>query len=207
MTTFTFKNGEEVIPTENYTEKDGKISFLHVYDKISGELTNEAFPLLTLKTTEFAIKTYGTDVEAEGEAFFSFFDGVVEGGSVEAIGTSDNDVAAEIKVASKKANIDNDYILIKLNQALEDGDVIKITGYRKKDSDANGTLYMLFETGEVIDEGDVKVWNNIHENFGQAPNTNSYKVNAKAAGSKTIKITRSKSSTNVLIQKIEILRK
>jgi hypothetical protein len=85
--------------------------------------------------------------------------------------------------------------------------VIKITGYRKKDSDAVGTLYILFETGEAIDEGTENVWNNVHENYGQTPNTNSYKVNANAAGSKTIKLARSKASTNVYIQKIEILRK
>lgn len=206
-TAVTFKAGEVDVPAENYEAKDGKVTFFHVYDKINGVLTNEAFPGLTLTTKEFAIKTYGTDVEEEGTAFFTFVDGAFTGGSVEAAEGGSNDVAAEIKVASKKANIETDYVLIKLDKALAKDDVIKITGYRKKDSDAVGTLYILFETGEAIDEGTENVWNNVHENYGQTPNTNSYKVNANAAGSKTIKLTRSKASTNVYIQKIEILRK
>jgi hypothetical protein len=207
-TAFAFMNGEEAVPAENYEAKDGKVTFFHVYDKINGVLTNEAFPGLTLTTKEFAIKTYGTDVEEdEGTAFFTFADGAFTGGSAEVPAESANAVAAEIKVASKKAAIETDYVLIKLDKALAKDDVIKITGYRKKDNDAVGTLYILFETGEAIDEGDVNVWNNIHENYGQTPNTNSYKVNANAAGSKTIKLARSKASTNVYIQKIEILRK
>ena len=206
-TAVTFKAGEVDVPAENYEAKDGKVTFFHVYDKINGVLTNEAFPGLTLTTKEFAIKTYGTDVEEEGTAFFTFVDGAFTGGSVEAAEGGSNAVAAEIKVASKKADIETDYVLIKLDKALAKDDVIKITGYRKKDSDAVGTLYILFETGEAIDEGTENVWNNVHENYGQTPNTNSYKVNANAAGSKTIKLARSKASTNVYIQKIEILRK
>jgi hypothetical protein len=206
-TAFAFMNGEEAVPAENYEAKDGKVTFFHVYDKVNGVLTNEAFPGLTITTQEFAIKTYGTDVEEEGTAFFTFVDGAFTGGSVEAAEGGSNAVAAEIKVASKKADIETDYVLIKLDKALAKDDVIKITGYRKKDSDAVGTLYILFETGEAIDEGTENVWNNVHENYGQTPNTNSYKVNANAAGSKTIKLARSKASTNVYIQKIEILRK
>ena len=122
-------------------------------------------------------------------------------------GADEGKVGKEITVSSKKANIETDNITITLDEALKEGDVIKMTGYRKKDTDANGTLYILFETGEVIDEGSEVKWNNIHENVGQQPNTNSYDVNDKAAGSKVIKLARSKASTNVFIQKIEIVRK
>jgi hypothetical protein len=98
-------------------------------------------------------------------------------------------------------------VLITLNEELKAGDVISMTGYRNKESDANGNLYILFEKGASIDEGDDKKWNNIHEAVGQQPNTNTYEVSAEAAGSKTIKLARSKSGTNVFIQKIEITRK
>ena len=80
-----------------------------------------------------------------------------------------------------------------------------ITAYRNKDTDANGNLYILFENGTVIDEGDNVAWNNIHANVGQQPNTNVYTA-GDAAGSKTIKLARSKASTNVFIVKIEIVR-
>ena len=106
---------------------------------------------------------------------------------------------------SKKANIETDYILITLDNALEATDEIAITAFRNKDTDANGTLYMLFENGFAIDEGDNVVWNNVNEAIGQQPNTNTYKV-AEGAGSKTIKLSRSKSSTNVFISKFIITR-
>ena len=108
-------------------------------------------------------------------------------------------------VNGKKANIETDYILITLDNALEATDEIAITAFRNKDTDANGTLYMLFENGFAIDEGDNVVWNNVNEAIGQQPNTNTYKV-AEGAGSKTIKLTRSKSSTNVFISKFIITR-
>ena len=57
--------------------------------------------------------------------------------------------------------------------------------------------------GHVIDEGDNVVWNNIA--LGQEPNTNTYAV-GEGAGSKTIKLSRSKSSTNVFITKFVITR-
>ena len=110
-----------------------------------------------------------------------------------------------LSVNGKKANIETDYILITLDNALEAADQIAITAYRNKDTDANGTLYMLFENGYEIDEGDNMIWNNVHPDLGQQPNTNTYKV-AEGAGSKTIKISRSKSSTNVFITKFVITR-
>ena len=108
-----------------------------------------------------------------------------------------------LSISVKKANIDTDYILITLDQPLAANDKLEITAYRNKDTDANGTLYILFENGHVIDEGDNVVWNNIA--LGQEPNTNTYAV-GEGAGSKTIKLSRSKSSTNVFITKFVITR-
>ena len=110
-----------------------------------------------------------------------------------------------IRINKKKENIDTDNVTITLDEALQAGDVIAITAYRNKDTDANGTLYMLFENGAEIDEGDEKVWNNIHADYGQEPNTRTYTMQAEA-GSKSFKIARSTASTNVFITKIVITR-
>ena len=96
-------------------------------------------------------------------------------------------------------------MLITLDEALQAGDVISITAYRNKDTDANGTLYMLFENGAEIDEGSEVVWNNVHPDFAQEPNTRTYTIGAEA-GSKSFKIVRSTSGTNVFITKLEITR-
>ncbi len=108
-----------------------------------------------------------------------------------------------ISVNGKRANIETDYILITLEQELQANDQIQITGYRNKDIDANGTLYILFENGEEIDEGDNMIWNNVA--LGQEPNTVTYEK-GKGAGSKSFKLSRSKSSTNVFITKLMITR-
>ena len=111
-----------------------------------------------------------------------------------------------IRINKKKENIETDFVEITFDKALEAGDEIAITGYRNKDNDANGNLYILFENGASIDEGEDVTWNNIHANYGQEPNTNTYAVTAEAAGSKSLKLARSKASTNVFITKIVITR-
>jgi hypothetical protein len=195
-----------LIEGKDYTVKDGVITFITDQKDAIVKMTNAGYPNLNLCTEPFDVKGTG-EASSEGTVIFSFFEGNFTGGTAVGNGADEGKVAKEITVSSKKANIDTDNITITLNEALKAGDVIKITGYRKKDSDANGNLYILFETGEVIDEGNDVKWNNVHENVGQQPNTNSYDVNEKAAGSKTIKLARSKSGTNVFIQKIEIIRK
>lgn len=111
-----------------------------------------------------------------------------------------------IRINKKKADIDTDNVQITFNEALKAGDKIAITGYRNKDTDANGTLYMLFSNGSSIDEGDGVVWNNIHSAIGQQPNTNVYDVTDAIAGSTSVKIARSTASTNVFIIKVRVAR-
>ncbi|MDE7086361.1 MAG: hypothetical protein K2O48_06735, partial [Prevotella sp.] len=98
----------------------------------------------------------------------------VTGGTITANGTNNPVTETLITVSAKKADIAENNVTITLNKALAEGDVISITGYRKKDNDANGTLYIAFEQGTAIDEGNDVKWNNIHEAVGQEPNTNTY---------------------------------
>lgn len=195
-----------LIEGTDYIINNGVITFLKDQTGVLVKMTNAGYPDLNLCTKPFDVKGAG-EASSEGTVIFSFFEGAFTGGTAVGNGADEGRVGNEITVSSKKANIETDNITITLDEALKEGDVIMITGYRKKDSDANGNLYILFETGEVIDEGGEVKWNNVHENIGQQPNTNSYDVNDKAAGSKTIKLARSKSGTNVFIQKIEIIRK
>ena len=134
---------------------------------------------------------------------------IVSGGSVvasdgESVNYPNSDYYT-IRINKKKNDIATDNVEITLDNALAANDEIAITGYRNKDTDANGTLYILFENGAFIDEGDAVVWNNIHSAVGQQPNTNTYKI-TDAAGSKSMKIARSTASTNVFITKIVITR-
>jgi hypothetical protein len=189
----------------DYTINNGVITFLKDQTGVIVKMTNAGYPDLNLCTKPFDVKGGGAAIE--GTIIFSFFEGAFTGGTAVGNGADEGKVGNEITVSSKKANIETDNITITLNEALKAGDVISITGYRKKDTDANGTLYFLFETGATIDEGGDVKWNNIHENVGQQPNTNTYDVTEEMAGSKVIKLARSKASTNVFIQKIEIIRK
>ncbi|MBO5818654.1 MAG: hypothetical protein J6R21_03030, partial [Bacteroidales bacterium] len=108
-----------------------------------------------------------------------------------------------LSINAKKANIETDYVLISLDQALQADDQMEVTAFRNKDTDANGTLYYLFDNGFVIDEGQEVCWNNIA--LGQKPNTQTYSL-SEAAGSKSFKVVRSVAGTNVFITKLVILR-
>ena len=171
------------------------------------------FTAVAATTEEPGTGGEGTGGEATGEMtpFFTWEAGTAVGGTVvgngsdaESVGTTDSDYTV-IKVSAKKANIATDNVTITFDQALEANDQIQITAYRKKDTDANGTLCMVFENSYTIDEGDNVVWNNIHEAIGQQPNTNTYTV-GQGAGSKTITLARSKASTNVFIIKFVVAR-
>ena len=155
--------------------------------------------------------TGGSTGGSDSNAVFSWENNVVAGGTVvgngseaENVGASDSDNTV-IKVSAKKANIATDNLTFTFNEALAAEDVMEITAYRKKDTDANGTLYMQFENGYEIDEGEEVKWNNIHEAIGQQPNTNTYALTG-AAGSKSMVMARSKASTNVFIIKMVINR-
>ena len=155
------------------------------------------------------------DIVQPGEACYLWqsVNGTPEekGGVATAHGASEGRVNYEnagyytLSVNAKKANIGTDYLLITLDQPLQASDQLEITAYRNKDTDANGTLYLLFDNGHAIDEGDDVVWNNIHPDYGQQPNTNTYTV-GEGAGSQSFKIARSKSGTNVFITKLAIMR-
>ena len=147
-----------------------------------------------------ALLTMGASAQT---TVFSWEAGTATGGTVEAKGSNNAPDDTKITVNSKKADIDVNNVTITLNEALAAGDKIAITGYRNKDTDANGTLYIDFSTGTAIDEGDEVKWNNIA--LGQEANTNEYTITDQA-GSTVIRMARSKASTNVFITKIVITR-
>lgn len=147
-----------------------------------------------------ALLTMGASAQT---TVFSWEAGTATGGTVEAKGSNNAPDDTKITVNSKKADIDVNNVTITLNEALAAGDKIAITGYRNKDTDANGTLYIDFSTGTAIDEGDEVKWNNMA--LGQEPNTNEYTITDQA-GSTVIRMARSKASTNVFITKFVITR-
>lgn len=79
--TFTFKSvdGDKVLVEGDdiKTDEPGKFTFLRVNDAIYGVITNDAFPGLEFKTTEFAITTEGAQPVGGGEAIFALNEGDV----------------------------------------------------------------------------------------------------------------------------------
>ena len=214
-TTFSFAtaSGTPLVENVDYQQTaPGKFIFIKQQsEKIHAIMTTDAFAFFegdnAFVTTDFTVEV-SEGPQPVNDALFSWEAGVAKGGTVVGNGADEGKVTNDfITVSSKKANIASDNITITLDQPLAAGDVISITGYRKKDTDANGNLYILFENDVNIDEGSDVKWNNIHENVGQQPNTNTYEVTAEMAGSKVIKLARSKAGTNVYITKFEIIRK
>ena len=202
-----------VLPAGEYTlrlkynvDKDGKIT--------PGSYDGEVNPNFHANIKRITFTAIGGSVEPGDGSIYSW-EGAA-GGATEKGGkavASDgesvnyaNSTYWTIRINKKKDNIDTDNVQITFDQPLKAGDQIAITGYRNKDNDANGTLYILFENGTTIDEGDEVKWNNIHADAGaQEPNTNTYTV-PEGADSNWIKIARSKAGTNVFITKIVITR-
>lgn len=221
------ENGEVIPGTEKYFN-EGVMADNYVLQHTNGITQNRpvlgyiSFPVEAGKTyyvfnQKSQIGLYGFEFTAgaggagDSNAVFSWENNVVTGGTVVGNGSEAENVGASdsgntvIKVSAKKANIAADNLTFTFDQALAAEDVMEITAYRKKDTDANGNLYMQFENGYVIDEGDEVKWNNIHEAEGQQPNTNTYAL-TDAAGSKSMVMARSKASTNVFILKMVINR-
>ena len=88
-----------------------------------------------------------------------------------------------------------------------------MTGYKNKNEDGKlVSLFIQFEKGEPF-FNDEETWVNINDeggndfdNDGNTPNTNTYTVAEDAAGSKTIKLSRSKANTNLFITSFVITR-
>lgn len=118
-----------------------------------------------------------------------------------------------IRVSTKKADVATSNIEITLDKPLEKGDVITVTGYKNKNEDGKlVSLFIQFENGEPF-FNDEETWVNINDengtdfdNDGNTPNTNTYSVAEDAAGSKTIKLSRSKANTNLFITSFVITR-
>lgn len=170
---------------------------------------------INIKKITFTATAGGNTPAGEGQVIYSWTG--AEAGATEiggqAVGTDAERVnylnaAGDVEyytlsINKKKANIDTENIQITFNEPLQANDQLVITGYRNKDTDANGNLYILFENGASIDEGEAVTWNNVA--LGQEPNTNTYTV-TDGAGSKWIKIARSTASTNVFLTKFQVIR-
>ena len=109
----------------------------------------------------------------------------------------------------KKANIgDTDgtanagYMLITLNEELAEGDEIAITAFTNKSSSSKSSAYVVFENGDAIDSGDYTDESNVGLETAGAPITKTITVAAGNAGSKTIKLTRGSTGTNLFITSI-----
>ena len=113
----------------------------------------------------------------------------------------------------KKANIGDTeasanagHMLITLNEELAEGDEIAITAFTSKTSASKSSAYVVFEKGDAIDSGDYTDESNLGLEPAGAPITKTITVAAGNAGSKTIKLTRGSTGTNLFITKLVISR-
>jgi len=96
------------------------------------------------------------------------------------------------------------YILITLDDELQGGETISITAYINKNESKNASAWLVFETGATIESAVYSDAANIDPAFNGVPTETTITVPAEAAGSKTIKLTRSQAGTNLFITKLTI---
>lgn len=221
-TTYTFLAGTtELKENEDYkVVEPGKFTFLKSQtEKVHAVMATDAFPKFTGKnayvTTEFTVNVGGGSSETSN-ALFSWEAGKATGGTVVGNGADAENVKENaIIISSKKANIATDNITITLNEALQAGDVITVTGYKNKNAEGKVvSLYFWFNDNTNM-FNDSETWVNIYkddtnadyDSDGETPNTNTYTVPEGAAGTKVIKLARSKANTNLFVTKFTIEHK
>ena len=96
------------------------------------------------------------------------------------------------------------YILITLDDALQGGETISITAYINKNESKKASAWLVFESGATIESAVYSDEANIDATFNGVPTETTITVPAEAAGSKTIKMTRSQAGTNLFITKLTI---
>ena len=117
----------------------------------------------------------------------------------------------------KKANLNDEtasanagHMVITLDNAVTEGDIIAITGYITKNSSAKSSAWIVYESGATVESAIFGDESNIFvPEGGEATgtiNTKEVIVSAEAAGSKTITLTRGQTGTNLFITKLEITK-
>ena len=93
-----------------------------------------------------------------------------------------------------------------LDQPLQAGDIISITAFINKNESKKSSAYLVFENGTAIESGVYSDESNVNEAFGGQPTTKTITVPEAEAGTKTIKMTRGQTGTNLFIIKLTITR-
>ena len=118
-----------------------------------------------------------------------------------------------MKLANKIANIPTGAVIITLNSPLQEGDVIKVTGFQNKnDKNKVVSLYIGYYNGskKKDEKKDGNNWVNLYNDAAfanaSAPETKTYEVSSSGAGSNIIYLTRNSAGTNLWINKVVITR-
>lgn len=113
----------------------------------------------------------------------------------------------------KKANLDDatasanaGHMEVTLDEPLQAGDVVKIKAFISKNSSAKSSAWVVFEDGSSADSGEFGDEANIHESFSGTPQEKTITVTSASAGSKSFKMTRGSTGTNLFIIKLEVTR-
>ncbi len=109
-------------------------------------------------------------------------------------------------MGDETASANAGYMLVTLDEALAEGDVINLSAFLNKDASKTASAWFVFENGTTMDSGDFGDEANINAAFNGVVTTKTLTVPAAAAGSKTIKITRGTAGTNLFVTKLEINR-
>ena len=118
-------------------------------------------------------------------------------------------------IAGRSTDLSTGGVTITLNSALQEGDVIKVTGFQDKNaSDKMTALYMSFDQDDTNkgNISDTENWVNLNTTDGCAtgtvPDQKNYTVTAALSGSNKITLIRTNgyTGTNLFISKLQIVR-
>lgn len=171
-----------------------------------------------LGSTSSDVITLTVNADITGQTFYSWNQGTEAGGTAiasdgESVGVANLTYLSTIRL-NGKADFSSNTVTITLTNKLKAGDQIKVTAFRNKDAEGKQSGFKAkFENGaSTVASSTGLEFLNLNEavketgEYGTEPNTCVFTVPASAAGSKTITMTRSHTSTNLFITQIEIYR-
>ena len=198
---FTLTEETDIIFAQSGSANNAMLDFLYIQSE-NGKVVEEPVaegPIYSWESVD------GTPVEQGGKITY-------ENGDGDRLNYQNADYYT-ICLNGKKANINDEtasanagYMLVTLDQALNAGDQIKITAYVNKNASKVSSAYILFENGAEAESEAFGDESNIDATFGNAPTTKTVEVSAEAAGSKSFKMTRGQTGTNLFITKLEIVK-
>lgn len=167
-----------------------------------------AMMAVAANAADYSWSSAGEDAVTEKGGKIEYLEG--DGNRLNYANTANDVTYYTICLNGKKGNMgdgsgaNSGYMQLTLDEAVKAGDKIIITAYYNKGEDKDVSAYILFDNGTSFSTTPGDFPDILNARQAAEPKTMTYEVPAEAVGSKVIKFSRDKASTNLFITKLVV---